>query len=101
MMRSNSCGPLAIVCRSVIQTHTMPDVNRTDIQNLQDEKRTAVFQVRMRPSVKAAGEKAAAADNRSLASLMEMLLIEHLRARRYLGHPPVHVARGPEVEDEP
>jgi len=38
----------------------------------------------MRPSVKAAGEAAAVADNRSLASLMEMLLIEHLKAKGYL-----------------
>ena len=73
----------------------MSDVSRTDIQNVQDEKRTAVFQVRMRPSIKAAGERAAAADNRSLASLMETLLIEHLRDRGYLGHPPVQVAQDP------
>jgi hypothetical protein len=51
---------------------------------MQDEKKTAVFQVRMRPSVKAAGEKAAADDSRSLASLMEKLLIEHLKAKGYL-----------------
>ena len=62
----------------------MNDVNRTDIQTIQDERRTAVFQVRMRPSVKAAGERASAAENRSLASLMEMLLIEHLRAKGLL-----------------
>jgi hypothetical protein len=51
---------------------------------MQDEKKTAVFQVRMRPSVKVAAEKAAAADNRSLASLVETLLIEHLKAKGYL-----------------
>ena len=49
-----------------------------------DEKKTAVFQVRMRPTVKAAGEKAAAEDNRSLSSLMERLLIEHLKSKGYL-----------------
>ena len=73
----------------------MSDVNRTDIQSLRDERRTAVFQVRMRPSVKAAGEKAAAADNRSLAALMETLLIEHLRERGFLGHRPTQVAQAP------
>lgn len=51
---------------------------------MQDEKKTAAFQVRMRPSVKSAGEKAAADESRSLASLMEYLLIEHLKAKGYL-----------------
>jgi hypothetical protein len=51
---------------------------------MQDEKKTAVFAVRMRPSVKAAGEKAAAEANRSLSSLMETLLIEHLESRGLL-----------------
>jgi hypothetical protein len=48
------------------------------------EKKTAPFQVRMRPSVKAAAEEAAAAENRSLSSLIETLLINHLRAMGYL-----------------
>jgi hypothetical protein len=34
----------------------------------------------MRPSVKAAGEKAAEISNRSLSALMETLLIDHLKA---------------------
>ncbi|MDP4006920.1 hypothetical protein [Methylobacterium sp. NEAU K] len=55
-----------------------------------EEKKTAVFQVRMRPSVKAAAEKAAADDNRSLAALMEMLVIEHLKAKGYLQLPAGH-----------
>jgi preprotein translocase subunit SecE len=38
----------------------------------------------MRPSVKAAGEKAAKASNRSLSSLLETLLIEHLKIGGYL-----------------
>jgi hypothetical protein len=48
------------------------------------EKKTAPFQVRMRPSVKVAAEQAAADENRSLSSLIETLLIEHLRANGYL-----------------
>jgi hypothetical protein len=48
------------------------------------EKKTAPFQVRMRPSVKAAAEQAAADANRSLSSLIETLLIEHLRVKGYL-----------------
>lgn len=48
---------------------------------MDDELRSVPFQIRMRPSVKEAGEKAAKADNRSLSSLMETLLIEHLEAK--------------------
>jgi hypothetical protein len=51
---------------------------------MKQELRSAPFQIRMQPSVKAAGEKAAAAANRSLSSLMETLLIEHLKAHGYL-----------------
>lgn len=50
----------------------------------EDETKSAQFMIRMRPTVKAAGEKAAAADNRSLSALMEMLLIEHLTAEGFL-----------------
>jgi len=50
----------------------------------EDELRSTPFQIRMRPSVKAAGEKAAKADNRSLSSLIETLLIEYLTAKGYL-----------------
>ncbi|MGH1588558.1 hypothetical protein ACRBEV_09610 [Methylobacterium phyllosphaerae] len=49
-----------------------------------DERKIAVFQVRRRLSVKAAAQQAAADDNRSLAALMEMPVIEHLKARGYL-----------------
>lgn len=48
------------------------------------ENKSAAFAVRMRPSVKAAGEKAAADENRSLSSLMETLLIEYLKDKGYL-----------------
>ena len=37
--------------------------------------------MRMQPSVKRAGELAARDDNRSLSSLLETLLIAHLKAR--------------------
>ena len=42
------------------------------------------FGVRLLPSVKEAGDRAAADDNRSLGSLMEKLLIDHLKANGYL-----------------
>jgi hypothetical protein len=42
------------------------------------------FGVRLLPSVRAAGEKAAADDMRTLGALMEKLLVEHLLANGYL-----------------
>jgi hypothetical protein len=47
------------------------------------EGKTKVFQVRMRPSVKTAGERAAKDSNRSLSALMEWALLEHLKAAGY------------------
>lgn len=46
--------------------------------------RTAAIGVRVEPVVKAAAEKAAADDHRTVASLLERLLVEHLRERGYL-----------------
>ena len=42
------------------------------------------FGVRLLPSVRAAGEKAAEDDRRTLGSLIEKLLVEHLEANGYL-----------------
>jgi hypothetical protein len=53
-----------------------------------EEKRTTPFQMRMRPSVKAAGERAAADDGRSLNSYIEKLLVDDLRANGYLPKLP-------------
>jgi hypothetical protein len=49
--------------------------------------KTSAISVRVPDNVKAAAEKAAAADHRSLASLVEKLLTEHLKAKGYLRHP--------------
>ena len=46
--------------------------------------RTASIGIRVEPAVKEAAEKAAAADHRTVASLIEKLLIEHLRERKFL-----------------
>lgn len=51
---------------------------------MDDELRSVPFQMRMRPTVKAAGEAAAKANNRSLSQLMETLLIEHLKEEGFL-----------------
>jgi hypothetical protein len=48
------------------------------------ETRSSPIGIRVTPSVKEAAEKAAAADHRSLASLIELLLIEHLKAKGFL-----------------
>jgi hypothetical protein len=49
-----------------------------------EEFRTATVQLRMRPSLKEAAEKAAEDDSRSLTSLIEKLLTDHLRKKGYL-----------------
>jgi hypothetical protein len=48
------------------------------------EKRIKTAQVNLRidPKLKAAAEKAAADDNRSLTSLIEKLLLDYLKKRR-------------------
>lgn len=46
--------------------------------------RTAAIGVRVEPNVKAAAEKAAAADHRTVASLLEKLLVEFLKDNGYL-----------------
>ncbi len=51
---------------------------------LEDEKKTEAFAVRMRPTVKKAGEKAAARESVSLSALMDRLLIQYLREKGYL-----------------
>jgi hypothetical protein len=53
------------------------------------EKRLKTAQVNLRllPEMKAAAEKAAADDKRSLTSLIEKLLDDHLRERGYLPQP--------------
>ena len=46
--------------------------------------KSAAISVRVPDAVKAAAEKAAAEDSRSVASLVEKLLTEHLKAKGYL-----------------
>ena len=45
------------------------------------ETKTAQILMRVRPSLKKAAEKAAADDQRSLSSLIEKLITEHLRRK--------------------
>jgi len=48
------------------------------------ETKSALVQLRIRPSMKAAAEKAASDDERSLTSLIEKLLADYLRKKGYL-----------------
>jgi hypothetical protein len=50
-------------------------------------RKTATLNLRVAPEIKAAAEKAAADDNRSLTSLVETLLLPYLRDRGYLPKP--------------
>jgi hypothetical protein len=48
------------------------------------QRKTTQFTMRMDPEVKEAAEEAAALDRRSLASLIEILLTDHCKARGLL-----------------
>jgi hypothetical protein len=48
------------------------------------EPKSAQVNLRITPTLKALAEKAAAADHRSLTSLVEKLLTDHLRANGYV-----------------
>jgi hypothetical protein len=48
------------------------------------ELKEAQVNLRIKPSLKAAAERAAADELRSLTGLVERLLVEHLRANGYL-----------------
>ena len=48
------------------------------------QRKTALLNMRIDPEVKAAGELAAAADHRSLSSLVEKLLADYCREHGFL-----------------
>ena len=56
-------------------------------------RKTAAISVRVRDDVKEAAEKAAADDHRPLASYVEKLLTEHLKAEGYLPGEKPHARR--------
>ncbi|MCJ2089530.1 hypothetical protein MKK88_26595 [Methylobacterium sp. E-005] len=51
---------------------------------MQQRKKTAQVNLRIDPALKEAAEFAAKEDQRSLTSLVEKLLTEHLKAKGYL-----------------
>ena len=66
---------------NTISTQTICQYN---ISTMKQETKSAIVQLRIRPSLKAAAEKAATDDERSLTSLMEKLLADYLRKKGYL-----------------
>ena len=54
------------------------------LQMVEQRRKTATLNLRIDPALKAAAEKAAAADHRSVTSLVEKLLTEHLKDEGYL-----------------
>jgi hypothetical protein len=50
----------------------------------EQRKKTAQVNLRIMPALKTAADKAAAADNRTLTSLIEKLLSDYLRKQGYL-----------------
>jgi predicted HicB family RNase H-like nuclease len=52
------------------------------------QRRSTQFNMRMDPALKAAAEKAAAADRRSLSSLVEKLLEDYCREHEFLPEKP-------------
>ncbi|TNJ36433.1 hypothetical protein FGE21_19945 [Phaeobacter sp. B1627] len=48
------------------------------------EKKTSQINLRISPSLKVAADRAAAADQRSLTSLIEKLLMDHLRKSGFM-----------------
>ena len=79
-MTFSSC--VVTICNTL---HTLCEVSSNVLYNrMANETRTANIMVRMTPALKALVEKAAKADTRSLSSLIEKVLTEHLKATGYL-----------------
>jgi hypothetical protein len=51
---------------------------------MKDTTKTSAISVRVADKVKAAADKAAKDDSRSTASLVEKVLVDHLKAKGYL-----------------
>lgn len=78
-------GPLEFCIKHRYTYRRLLNCQRCVIQmGLEDERKSQAFAVRMRPTVKKAGERAAAHDGVSLASLMDRLLIQYLKEKEFL-----------------
>jgi hypothetical protein len=74
--------PLVTMCYTL---HTHCELSSDVLYNrMANETRSANVMVRMVPSLKAVAERAAKDDARSLSSLIEKVLTDHLKAAGYL-----------------
>jgi len=64
--------------------YTIRDKLSSHCLYMTQRNKTAQVNLRMMPALKEAAEKAAAADHRSLTSLIEKLLSDYLRKKGYL-----------------
>ena len=65
---------------------------------MQKRIKTAQVNLRIEPALKDAAERAAADDHRSLTSLIEKLLTDHLRDRGYLPRPSAPPTHRPDTK---
>jgi hypothetical protein len=63
--------------------------------------KSATLNLRIDPSIKEAAEKAAADDRRSLTSLVELLLVQHLRERGFMATATAAPAKAPPPAGQP
>jgi hypothetical protein len=74
-------GPLAFVCKPA---HTALIPIDCQLHSFAPMTKSEAISVRVSPNIKKAAERAAAEDSRSVASLVEKLLVEWLKANNYL-----------------
>ena len=64
--------------------HSVADSVNPLLHTLSTMTKTAAISVRIDPKIKAAAQKAAAADRRTVASFVEKVLVEYLVKKGYL-----------------
>ncbi len=80
-VRASARPAFVIKCsQKTCQLHLMDAMGRPPV----DTPKSLPVSLRLPPDVKAAAERAAKDDTRSLSSFMEKLLTEHLKAKGYL-----------------
>ena len=80
-VRASARPAIVIKCsRVTCQLHLMDAMGRPPV----DTPKSLPVSLRLPPDVKAAAERAAKDDTRSMSSFMEKLLTEHLKAKGYL-----------------
>jgi hypothetical protein len=73
-----------LLCAAILYTLAKFECKEA-LYTMAKEIKIAQVNLRLQPSLKAAAEKGAAADQRSLTSLVEKLLVDYLKKRGFLG----------------